>query len=146
MKNYLLIFACFLLFNSYSQSINTIYLLINKKDTLIKKQIATKSNEYEGYRVINEKKVGKETKRSSKLGGDDIEYDAFEDFSFSFDRNNDTIVSKSYLNTLKLIKNRRQFINDIKQHLSDAWTEYIFIEPIKCDKFILRKVEILTFE
>jgi hypothetical protein len=59
MKNYLLIFACFLLLNSYSQSSNTIYLLINKKDTLIKKQITTKSNEYEGYRVIKEKKVGK---------------------------------------------------------------------------------------
>lgn len=146
MKNYLLIFACFLLFNSYSQSRETIYLLINKKDTLIKKQIANKSNEFEGYRVINEKRVVKETKRSSKLGGDDIEYDAFEYFSFSFDRKKDTIISKSHLNTLTFIKDRRQFINAVKQHLSNVWTEYVFIEPIKYGKFILRKVKISTFE
>ena len=54
------------------------------------------------------------------------------------------IISKLYLNTLNLIKDRRQFL-DIIKHLNESWTELIFIEPTKCDKFVLRKVEILTF-
>jgi hypothetical protein len=159
MKNYLLIFTYFLLFNSYSQSKDTIYLLINKKDTLIKKQVATKANEYEGYKIIDEKRLVKKIKRTVrkkpvnkilKKGeiwiseGDDIEYDAFDEYSFSFNRKRDTIISKLYLNTLNLIKDRRQFL-DIIKHLNESWTELIFIEPTKCDKFVLRKVEILTF-
>ena len=55
MKNYLLIYILIYSFNSYSQSKDTIYFLINRKDSLIKKQIATKTNKYEGYRIIDEK-------------------------------------------------------------------------------------------
>ncbi len=145
MKNYLLIFTCFFLFNSYSQSKDTIYLLINKNDTLIKKQIATKTNEYEGYKIIDEKRIVTAIKRASTLKGDDIEYETFSSWSFSFNRKNDTIISKSYLNTLNLIKDRRKFIDVIK-HLDKVWIDFVFIEPTKCDKFILRKVQILTFE
>ncbi|EGV42904.1 hypothetical protein BZARG_2074 [Bizionia argentinensis JUB59] len=145
MKNYLLILICFLVASSYSQSTNTIYLLINKKDTLIKKQVATKVNEYEGYRITDEKRIVTVVKRSSTLKGDDIEYDAFSSNSFSFNRKNDTIISKSYLNTLKPIKDRRQFIDCIN-HLNTAQMKFIFIEAKKCDKFILRKVHLLKFE
>ncbi len=159
MKKYLFIFIYFILLKSYSQSKNTIYFYINPKDTLIKKQIATKTNEYEGYRIINEKRIVKKIKRLTKkkplnkilkkgeiwvFEGDDIEYDTFDSFSFSFDRKKDSIISKSYLNTLNPIKDRRKLIDSF--YLDNAWIEYIFIEPIKCDKFILRKVEILTFE
>lgn len=146
MKKYLLILVSFMLFKSYSQSKKTIYFYVNPKDSLIEKQIATKSNEFEGYRVINENKIVRDTRRSDELGGDDIEYDTFECFYFSFNRKNDTIISKSHLNTLSFIKDRRQFIETLNQHLKNAWIEYIFIEPIKCNKFILRKVEISTFE
>ena len=145
MKNYVLIFTCLLLYNSYSQSRDTIHFFINKKDTLIQKQLATKTNEYEGYRIIDEKRIVIDTKRSCDIGGDDIEYETFASYSFSFNRKNDTIVSKPYLNTLKLIKDRRKFIDSIKE-LDNAWIKFVFIEPTSHNKFILRKVEILTFE
>lgn len=146
MKNFIIIITFFLCFNSFSQSRDTIYFLINKKDTLIKKQIATKLNKYEGYLIINEKRRVKKIRRSSDISGDDVEYDAFEDFSFSFNRKKDTIISKSYLKSLNLIRDRSQFISTMKEYLNKSGTEYIFIEPIKCNKFILRKVEVLTFE
>ena len=145
MKNYVLIFTCLVLYNSYSQSRDTIHFFINKKDTLIQKQLATKTNEYEGYRIIDEKRIVIDTKRSCDIGGDDIEYETFDSYSFSFNRKNDTIVSKPYLNTLKLIKDRRKFIDSIKE-LDNAWIKFVFIEPTRYNKFILRKVEILTFE
>ena len=153
MKKYILIFTSFFFFNSYSQSESSICFFINKKDTLIKKQIATKTSKYEGYRIIDEKRIVKKfiRKKPLKKGeiwiseGDDIEYDTFDEFYFSFDKKNDTIISKLYLNTLSLIKDRRKFIDSIKE-LDKAWIKFIFIEPIKGDKFILRKVRPVIFE
>ena len=63
MKKYILIFTTLLFFKTYSQSKSNIYFFINEKDTLIKKQIATKTNEYEGYRIIDEKRLVKKSKR-----------------------------------------------------------------------------------
>lgn len=160
MKMYILIIISFLCSISYSQSRNNIYFLINKKDTLIKKQTATKTNEYEGYRIIDEKRLVKKNKRSFrkkpenkvlKKGeiwvseGEDIEYETFEYFSFSFNRKNDTIVSKSYINDLKIIRDRRRFLDTIKD-LDKFRINYIFIEQENCSKYIMREVEILTFE
>lgn len=149
MKNYLLIFSSFLIFNSYSQSKNTIYFLINKKDTLIRKQIATKVNEYEGYKIINEKRLIKNIKRSSGLGGDDIEYDVFSEHFFSFNKKNDTIIYKSYLKTLNLITDRKDFLNLKKKgyNFDTLGFTYFFIEKTNCEnKYILRKVYPVTFE
>ncbi len=160
MKKYILIITSLLCFISYSQSRNNIYFFINKKDTLIKKQTATKTNEYEGYRIIDEKRLVKKNKRSFrkkpenkvlKKGeiwvseGDDIEYDAFDEYSFSFNRKNDKIISKSYINDLKIIRDRRQFLDTIK-NLQKFRINYIFIEHENCSKYIMRKVELLTFE
>jgi|TARA_B110000967_G_scaffold50827_1_gene51903 hypothetical protein len=160
MKKYILIFTTLLFFKTYSQSKSNIYFFINEKDTLIKKQIATKTNEYEGYRIIDEKRLVKKSKRSFrkkpenkvlKKGeiwiseGDDIEYDAFDEYSFSYNRKNDTIISKSYINNLKIIRDRRQFLDTIK-HLDKFRINYIFIEPENCSEYIMRKVEISTFE
>ena len=144
MKIYILVFTYFILMNSYSQSKSYIYFFINKKDTLIKKQIATKTNKYEGYRVINEKRLVKATKKSSNIDGDDIEYDTFESFSFSFNRKNESIISKSYIKNLNIIKDREQFLDTIK-NLSKDWIDLIFIESKNCNEYIMRKVEILTF-
>lgn len=160
MKNYFLLFTCFLLFNSYSQTNDTVYFLINKNDTLIKQQIATKKNNYEGYCIIDENKIIKRTKRSIrkkpadvilKKGeiwfseGDYIEFDDLENYSFSFYRKNDTLISKSYLDTLNFFKDRRQFIDFIKQKNIHSM-EFVFIEPTEYNKFVLRKVYISTFE
>jgi len=147
MKKLILIVSCIFHCYCYSQSIkgDTIYFLINKKDTLIYKQVATKTNSYEGYVITDEKKIVKNIKRSSVINGDDIEYKGFSNYYYSFSRNNDIIISKSHLNTLNLIKGRREFLDYIN-HSNNVWIEFIFIEPTKCDKFILRKVSPLTFE
>ncbi len=56
MKNYVIIFVYFLFFNSYSQSRDTIYFLINKNDSLIKKTENKKgSSNY--YQVFFDKKI-----------------------------------------------------------------------------------------
>lgn len=144
-KKYILIFTSFLFLNSYSQSMDTIYFFISKKDTLIQKQITTKKNTYEGYRIIDKRRVVKDIKRSNSINGDDIEYDTFESFSFSFNRKNDTIISKSYIDDLKIVKKRMHFLDTIK-NLNIFFLNFIFIEPKNCDRYIMRKVEILTFE
>ena len=145
MKKYILIFTALIFLNSYSQSKSSLYFFINKKDTLIEKQIGTKLNEYEGYRIIDERRVITDIKRSNSIDGDDIEYETFERFLFSFNRKNDTIVSKSYINDLKIIRERNQFLDTIK-HLDKFRIDFIFIEPENCNTYIMRKVEILSFE
>ncbi|MCL5130543.1 hypothetical protein [Algibacter sp. L4_22] len=147
MKKIILILTCIFCLHGYSQSKkrDTIYFFINKNDSLIYKQVATKMNPYEGYVITDEKRIVKKIKRSSDIAGDDIEYDTFSDYSFSFNRKNDIIISKSHLNTLNYVKDRRQFIYEINDP-TKTWIEYIFIEPTKCSKFILRKVRSLKFE
>jgi len=149
MKNYLLIYILIYSFNSYSQSKDTIYFLINRKDSLIKKQIATKTNKYEGYRIIDEKTLVINTKRSSDLGGNDIQYETFDSYSFSFNRKNDTIISNSYLKTLNLIISRKKFINIKKKgyYFDTSGFLYFFIEKTNHkNKYILRKVYPVSFE
>ncbi|AOW16122.1 hypothetical protein LPB03_01000 [Polaribacter vadi] len=149
MKNYLLIITYFLLTNTYSQSKDTIYLLINKNDSLIKKQVASITNEYEGYKIIDKKKLITDTKRSSDIGGDDIQYERFDSFSFSFNRKNDILISKSYLANLNLITDREYFLNLKKKgdNFDTLGFTYFFIEKTNCEnKFILRKVSPVTFE
>lgn len=149
MKNYLLIITYFLIINTYSQSKDTIYLLINKNDSLIKKQVASITNEYEGYRIIDKKKLVTDTKRSSDIGGDDIQYERFDSFSFSYNRKNDTLIFKSYLENLNLITDREGFLNLKKKggNFDSLGFTYFFIEKTNCkNKFILRKVSPVTFE
>ena len=145
MKKLILLLFLFICWNTFSQKTKKQYFVIDKNDALIKKQIATKANQYEGYLIINEKKKVKKTIRASHLSGDDIVYDAFEELSFAFNRNNDTIVNKLYFNKLKTIKNRRDFL-DLNKSFNEKNMEYIFIEPINCKKYILRKVRPVIFE
>jgi|SRR5690606_7970038 len=147
MKKLILLVTCIFYLWGYSQSkkTDTIYFFINKNDTLIYKQLSTKTNSYEGYVITDEKRIVKNIKRPSDIGGDDIEYEDFEDYSFSFNQKNDIIISKSYLNTLNLTKDRRKFI-DFLNHSDNVWIEFIFIEPKNCNEYIMRKVEKSTFE
>ena len=90
MRKYIFIVTSLLFLSSYSQSRKNIYFLIDRNDTLIKKQIATQTNEYEGYRIIDETRIVKTSRRSFrekpkdkvlKKGeiwiseGDDVEYE-----------------------------------------------------------------------
>ena len=145
MKKYILIFTSLIFLSSYSQSRKNIYFFIEKKDTLIKKQVATQTNEYEGYRIIDENRIVTDIKRSESIDGDDIKYERFDYYSFSFNRKNDTIISKNYFDKLPMIKDRREFLDSIKKE-NRFHLNYIFIEPKNCNEYIMRQVEISTFE
>ena len=84
-------------------------------------------------------------RKPSNLTGDNIEYDAFEELFFSFNRKNDTIVNKHYIDELKILKTSREFLN-LNKNFDETNTEFIFIEPKKCKNFILRKVRPIIFE
>ena len=160
MRKYIFIVTSLLFLSSYSQSRKNIYFLIDRNDTLIKKQIATQTNEYEGYRIIDETRIVKTSRRSFrekpkdkvlKKGeiwiseGDDVEYETLASYSFSFNRKVDTIISKTYFDSLSIIKDRRKFLDTIKiENIFNL--NYIFIEPKNCTEFIMRQAEILTFE
>ncbi|MEZ7495489.1 hypothetical protein QO206_08320 [Leeuwenhoekiella aequorea] len=145
MRKYIFIVTSLLFLSSYSQSRKNIYFLIDKKDTLIKKQIATQTNEYEGYRIIDERRIVTDVKRSESIHGDDVEYETFASYSFSFNRKEDTIISKTYFDSLSIIKDRKKFLDTIKiENMFNL--NYIFIEPKNCNEFIMRQAEVLTFE
>lgn len=145
MRKYIFIVTSLLFLSSYSQSRKNIYFLIDKKDTLIKKQIATQTNEYEGYRIIDERRIVTDVKRSESIHGDDVEYETFASYSFSFNRKEDTIISKTYFDSLSIIKDRKKNLDTIKiENMFNL--NYIFIEPKNCNEFIMRQAEVLTFE
>lgn len=145
MRKYIFIVTSLLFLSSYSQSRKNIYFLIDKKDTLIKKQIATQTNEYEGYRIIDERRIVTDVKRSESIHGDDVEYETFASYSFSFNRKEDTIISKTYFDSLSIIKDRKKILDTIKiENMFNL--NYIFIEPKNCNEFIMRQAEVLTFE
>ena len=145
MRKYIFIVTSLLFLSSYSQSRKNIYFLIDKKDTLIKKQIATQTNEYEGYRIIDERRIVTDVKRSESIHGDDVEYETFASYSFSFNRKEDTIISKRYFDSLSIIKDRKKFLDTIKiENMFNL--NYIFIEPKNCNEFIMRQAEVLTFK
>ncbi|WP_299121504.1 hypothetical protein [uncultured Tenacibaculum sp.] len=127
--------------NVFSQRVKTLYFLINEKDSLIKKQVAKGSNRFEGYTLINDGKIIKEYISPSKITGNDIEIDSFESFSFTFNRNNDTIVDKTYFNKKKIIKTRKKVFE-----INIDNKRIVFIEPTKNGKFILREVIPIFFE
>ena len=145
MKILISIITSLICLNGFSQKRETQYFLINRKDTLIKKQTTTKKNKYERYIIINENKIIKRYHRSSKINGDDIEFSTFDEISFSFNRSNDTIVELSFIKNLEIIKDRKKFLKK-NIELDETKSEFIFIEPIKCNKYILRKVIPVIFE
>ena len=104
MKKYLLIFNFFLLFNSYSQSKNSIYLLIDKKDTLIKKNENKKnsSNHYQLF-FTEKKKIKKNNTPiiKNKVWVADTKYDYYvyerDSYEFSFYKTEDKSINKKHL-------------------------------------------------
>ena len=140
MKLYTYIILSLICFNAFSQKKETQYFFIDKKDSLISKLRNSENGRISGYKIINEKKVIKKHRRLSGLKVDDVEYEAFDELYFSFNKKNDTIINKSFFDKLKIIKARREFL-DINKNLDETVNEFIFIEPINCMEFILRKVK-----
>ena len=138
MKKYLLIFNFFLLFNSYSQSKNSIYLLIDKKDTLIKKN-ENKKNSSNHYQLFFTEK--------NKVWVADTKYDYYvyerDSYEFSFYKTEDKSINKKHLESLTYIKKREKFLNT--SNLLFKYNIY-FIEPINKNKFIIRKAYPIFYE
>ncbi|WP_298370098.1 hypothetical protein [uncultured Lutibacter sp.] len=145
MKVYIFLIVALIYSNTFSQKVDTQYFMINEKDSLVTKLIDSSDGKISGYKIINEKKIIKKVRKPSNLTGDNIEYDAFEELFFSFNRKNDTIVNKHYIDELKILKTSREFLN-LNKNFDETNTEFIFIEPKKCKNFILRKVRPIIFE
>ncbi len=157
MKNLINLLFCLFAINCFSQSKDTIYFIIKKTDSLIKKQIATKNNPYEGYNIFYSQKkkviMNNTPILEGKIWGNDSRYDyetlKYVSVPFNFDRKEDTIVTKEYLKTLNLITDREDFLKLEKKghNFETLGFTYYFIESTKCDnKYIMRKVYPITFE
>lgn len=135
----------------YSQSTQKVYFLVDKTDTLIKRQFNLTTKEYSSYLIINEDKI-KDLNKTPIVEGKVWIPESEDDFytfglSFSFDAKNDSLVSKEYLETLNIIKNRKEFLNIDHAKYSLSGNNYYFIEPTNCDNlYILREVFPLVFE
>ena len=145
MRGFVILIISSISFSVFSQELDTLFFFIDKNDTLIKKQIATRNNKFEGYTIINENKTIKKHIRSSKIDGDDIVVDAFDTFSFTFNRDNGFIIDKTKLGKYDIIKTRKEFFE--KSLDNDIYKKRIvFIEPLKCNRFILREVRPIISE
>lgn len=127
----------------YAQS--EIYFLIDKNDTLIKKQSSTRENKFEGYLIIDEQRIKPLNKTPIKIGRVWVP-ESDDDFhtlgpSFSFNGKNDKIITKEELKDLSVIINRKKFLKIFSSDLDFSSISYFFIEPIICtNNFLLRQV------
>lgn len=148
MKTHIIIIFCFISLNLFSQKNDTLYFLIDKKDTLITKLTNSTNGKHIGYRIIDEKRIKKLnktplTKNKVWVPENDDDFRSFGP-SFSFDSSKSSIISQSYLNTLKIIRDRRAFLS-IDKLLFDY--SIFFIEPTEHnEKFILRKVYPILYD
>ncbi|MFI0431211.1 hypothetical protein [Mariniflexile sp. HMF6888] len=145
MKILTIIIVHLICINGYSQKTKTQYFLIDTKDTLIRKQVETKKNKFQGYTIIDEYKIIKKYNAPSKIDGDDIKVNSFDSLTFAFYKDNDTVVDETYIKKIDVIKTRREFLK-INSELDETKNRFIFIEPLKCGKFILREVRPVIFE
>lgn len=149
MKNYFIIFIYILSLKAYSQSKDTIYLLINKKDTLIK-EIVHKKGSSNHYQIFSTEKI-KTLKNNTpivdgKVWVADTKYDyyIYEKESYEFNLlGKDKLISKEDLKSLNYIDNREDFLKKSRLIFKSA---LFFIESTKCGKYIMRKVYAVTYE
>lgn len=130
--------------NLFAQTEKKLYFLIDRNDTLIKKQTATKENRPEGYWIITEARI--KPLQITQIEEEKVWVPESEDDNyipghfFEFFRQNDELITEDEFLKLDVIKERKKFLNKkIPFDLSN--TSYFFIEPIKCsEKYILREV------
>ena len=145
------LFLLFIRINSFGQTKKEIYFLIDKQDTLIKKQTATKGNQVEGYLIIAEART-KPLKITPVEEGKVWVPESDDDNSipghwFQFLRKNDKLITEEELAKLDVIRERKEFLNMEKVPFDLSGKTYFFIEPQSCsDKYILREVFPLVFE
>jgi hypothetical protein len=145
MRTLIITIICSISLHVFSQKIETQYFYLNEEDSLVQKQVATKENRFQGYKIINEDRIKKEYIRSSKIDADDVEIEVFDSLSFTYDEKNDTIVTYSFIKNLNIIETRKEFFKR-NVDFDETKNNFIFIIPITCDKYILRKVRPLISE
>jgi hypothetical protein len=148
---------CFVIFTfciqiGYAQkSKDEIYFILDKSDTLIKKQFNSATKKISGYLIIDERRV-KPLNRTPMIKGKVWVPESDDDFytfgpSFSFIRKNDRIITEDELTQLNVIKSRKEFLHKFSSIFNNSETSYFFIEPINCSSnYILRKVSPVIFE
>lgn len=153
-RNKIFLILTFLLFianNLFAQIKEEIYFLIDRNDTLIKKQIATKENLPEGYLIIAEarSKLLKTTPiEEGKIWIPESDEDNYIPGQwFQFFKQNDKLITEDELSKLDVIRKRTEFLKKDKISFDLSKKSYFFIEPQKCsNKYILRKVFPVIFE
>lgn len=129
----------------YSQSKEEVYFLVNAKDTLIKKQITNNRETFEGYLIIDEKRLKTLNKTPTKENEVWVP-ESDDDFhtlgpAFKFHRENDRKITNSEFNNIEVIRSRKEFLNKFFSTQNPSEIDYFFIEPIKCStSYILRRV------
>lgn len=148
MRKISLVILCFLSVQIYSQSQkrDTLYLLIDKKDSLICRQVATNK-----YSICYDKKKLVKKNRTPLAKGAvwvaDAKYDYYTSeqicLYFVFYPNKRQIISKSALEKLKIL-GRKDFLN---YKLDDTHFTYYFIEPTNnIGEFIIQEFLLVIFE
>lgn len=150
MKSFFIITTFLFSIFSYSQSRDTVYLLIDKKDTLIKK-IENKKGSPNHYQFFftEKKKIKKNNTPiiKNKIWVADTKYSYYiyerDSYEFVFYRTEDKLISKKVLESLTYVKRREQLLKTEK--LLFNFTIY-FIEPVNKNKYIMRKVYPVFYE
>ena len=144
MRTIIIIMTYLICFTAFSQKINTQYFLINKNDTLITK-LTNSKGDLSGYKINNNNKIIKEYIRTSEINGNDIEVDVFDSILFSYKEKDGKIVDESYIKKIDIIETRKEFLK-INAQFDETKNRFVFIEPFKCGKFIMREVRPIIFE
>lgn len=150
MRKFITLLIYFSLINCYSQSKDTVYFLINKKDTLIKKHKAIKSG-YNTYSIYSTEKKRVKKNNTPVINGKvwvaDTKYDYYvyerDYLSFSFFEKKEKLISKKCLTSLNYINNRDDFLRTEKLLFNYS---IFFIEQINNENYIIREMYPITFE
>lgn len=145
MKSFFKILIGFFVINAYSQSRDTIYFMIDKKDTLVKKHTMTKKNHFNGYEICFTEKEQIKKNNTPHIDGkvwvEDTKYNYFEyghkSYIFDFFNSKSNIIDANYLKSIKFISNREVFLKT-----KDLLFKYIilFIEPMQGGKYKIQKM------
>ncbi len=145
MKTFFKIIISLIAINGYSQSRDTIYFMIDKKDTLVKKHTMTKKNPFNGYEICFTEKEQIKKNNTPHIDGKvwvaDTKYDYYvyghKSYIFDFNNSKNNIVDSTHIKSIKYIEAREKFLKT--KNLLFKYTIF-FIEPIHKGKFKIREM------
>ena len=151
MKKYLTVLFCLVYITIYAQSRDTIYFLINKKDTLIKKYNPSERKYFKGYSLYFTEKTRIIKNNTPIVEGKvwvaDAKYDYFvyghKSYTFDYLNSKSKLISADSLSGLNYINNREDFLKT-KDLLFNK--TIFFIEPKNNNYYIIREMFPVIFE